>query len=115
MAETTVEHRSADEVINTSGGGHWTREQKPVKITGLELVRETASVGELRVYFDTETWNIAEDDLIYTDPGFMLELKDYLKRAGYDPFNIGYSTSGWQTHNYVSLDVGKSFIKSWSK
>lgn len=114
MADRIVEHRSAEEVLNTSGDGWWSLQQKPVKITGLEVNRwSNHKFGELRVFFDATTWDIEKDGLIYTDKGFKRELKDYLKRAGYS-IAVDYSEFGMQGDNFVSLDVGKAFLKSWS-
>jgi len=117
--DTIVEHRSADEVLNTSGDGWWSLQEKAVKITGLEVNRsaERALFGELRVFFDAATWDIEKDGYIYTDKGFLKELRDYLKRAGYASGfgTVGYSEFGMQGDNFVSLDVGAAFIKSWSK
>ncbi len=87
-------HKSVDEVLNTSGYGYWSSQAKPV-------------------YFDPATWNIEKDGLIYTDKGFLSELKDYMIRAQYS-CAINYSEFGMQVDNYVSLDVGREFIKTFT-
>jgi hypothetical protein len=53
------------------------------------------------------------EGLIYTDKGFMTELKALLEANGLDASDIGYSEQGMQGENYVSLDVGENFIGSW--
>lgn len=71
--------------------------------------------GELMVKFDLETWNTDKHGYIYTDDGFIAELKDFLTRAQYDVSDLGYSEQGMQGDDYVSLDVGPKFIASWNK
>ena len=117
--------RSVTQTLNTNGSGHWSRQQREVAVTGLEFhdytfvdedeAPENAEpFGELRVYFDTGTWDVSQHGLIYTDKQFLAELMDYLVRAGYDVSGIGYSEQGMQGDNYVSLDVGPAFINSWN-
>lgn len=117
--------RSANETLSTSGDGYWSDVQLDVKITGLDLAYEQeideeegeteCTFGELRVYFDTNTWDTSEHGLIYTDRKFMIELHNYLRRAGYNPTDVGYSEQGMQGDNYVSCDVGVEFIRSWKQ
>jgi len=69
--------------------------------------------GELRVYFDTATWDVDSQGLIYTDPGFFAGLKQYLESQGINITDISYSEQGMQGDDYVSLDVGQHFIGTW--
>ena len=113
--------RSADQILSTNGNNLWSNKAVDVKITGLDLAYEAdleegeteCQFGELRVYFDTKTWDIDRHGLIYTDRGFMRELRDYLTRAGYDASDVSYSEQGMQGDNYVSCDVGPKFIRTW--
>jgi hypothetical protein len=106
--------RSINEVLHTDGAGHWSNKTKPVAVSGMELIhKDGEKYGELRIFFPTESWNITEDGLIYTDRLFEAELKEYLFRAGYDASKLTYSEQGMQGYNYVSCDVFESFIKSW--
>ncbi len=103
-------------VFNTAGDGYWSDVAKPVLITDMQLgyVSDEQDFGELRVYFDTSTWNVNEDGLIYTDSQFKLDLIEFVKQQGL-VVDLCYSEQGMQGDNYVSLDVGKEFLDSWAR
>lgn len=103
--------------LNTVGDGYWSSKAAAVKVIGLHLayLDEENKFGELRVVFNTKTWNVQRDGLIYTDSQFERELKKFLKTIDLKPASVSYSEQGMQGDNYVSLDVGKSFIDSWMK
>ena len=113
-----VTHMQAFE-LKTSGGGYWSRTQTQVRVTDLQLDLvdddddDEEPFGELRVYFDTATWDVNSQGLIYTDPGFFAGLKQHLELQGIDVSDLSYSEQGMQGTDYVSLDVGKQFINSW--
>ncbi len=100
--------------LNTSGTGYWSTAQRAVEITGIELgyVSEDKEFGELRVYFNTDTWDVEEHGLIYTDKQFYVELQQLIKQQGLT-VDLSYSEQGMQGEDYVSLDVGAEFIASW--
>lgn len=108
--------RKVSAVLNTNGSGYWSEVAKGVKIVKLNLpyVNDEEDFGELRVYFDTKTWDVNVDGLIYTDRQFEQELKEFLTSIGLQGEDITYSEQGMQGDNYVSLDVGKDFIESYS-
>lgn len=110
--------RKIDETLNTDGSSLWSHvEPRPVRITGLalfELVGSERPFGELCVTFDTATWSPDKHGLIYTDAGFLAELKEFLTRAQYDVSDLSYSECGMQGDTFVSLDVGPAFINSWN-
>jgi len=101
--------------FSTSGNGLWSTAQKTVEITDMQLgfVDEDKEYGELCVYFNTDTWNVNEDGLIYTDPLFKQQLMTFVKQHGL-VVDLCYSEQGMQGDNYVSLDVGKEFLDSWA-
>lgn len=100
-------------VLHTNGKGHWSGVAKAVKCTHIEVTSNAEmDFGELRVYFDTASWDTSKDGLIYTDNLFLKELKVALANATLDPCGVGYSEQGMQGVDYVSLDVGGDFIKS---
>lgn len=103
--------------LNTVGDGYWSSKAAAVKVTGLHLayLDEENKFGELRVVFDTKTWNVQRDGLIYTDSQFERELKKFLNNLGLDGNDVNYSEQGLQGRDYVSCDVGKLFIDSWHK
>jgi hypothetical protein len=104
-------------IFNTAGDGYWSNVAKAVTIVDMQLgyVSDELDFGELRVYFDTKTWNVNKDGLIYTDSKFESMLQALLCEHGIDGNDVSYSEQGMQGDNYVSLDVGKKFLASWAK
>jgi hypothetical protein len=100
--------------LSTNGSGYWSNVAKTVLVTGLELsyVNDEGDFGELRVHFDTNTWDVDTDGLIYTDKQFINDLKVLLNRIELDT-DVSYSEQGMQGDTFVSLDVGPEFIKSF--
>lgn len=110
-------------IFSTSGNGWWSREERDVRITDMRLgyidrcfdTGKSPEFGELRVYFDRKTWNIDRHGLIYTDRLFERQLREFLDRHGLPGKDVTYSEQGMQGDDYVSLDVGKKFLKAWGK
>ena len=103
-------------LFTTSGDGYWSTAIKNVRITDMQLgyVNDELDFGELRVYFNTEDWNVNTDGLMYTDSGFYADLQQYVKQQGL-VVDLCYSEQGMQGDNYVSLDVGQEFLDSWAR
>lgn len=99
--------------FNTNGRGYWSTVAKAVRITDMRLayVNDEKDFGELRVYFNTQDWDVNTDGLIYTDKQFRAELNAFLTAQGLA--EADYSEQGMQGDNYVSLDVGEDFITAW--
>lgn len=104
-------------ILHTDGSGLWSNRAAEVSVTALEVpyIDEESDFGELCVHFDTDTWDVEQHGLIYTDNLFERELKTLLKSMGLDASDIDYSEQGMQGDEYVSLDVGSKFIRSWKK
>jgi hypothetical protein len=102
-------------VFNTSGDGYWSNVAKAVEIVDMQLgyVSDELDFGELRVYFNTDTWNVNTDGLIYTDKQFKIDLMQFIEAHGL-VVDLCYSEQGMQGDDYVSLDVGKDFLDSWA-
>jgi hypothetical protein len=102
-------------IFNTSGCGYWSRQQKAVRITDMRLgyVDEDKDFGELCVYFDTKTWDVNTDGLIYTDRQFQNDLRAFLNTHGLPGADVDYSEQGMQGDDYVSLDIGRKFLQAW--
>jgi hypothetical protein len=102
-------------IFNTSGDGYWSDVAKQVLITDMRVayVNDEKDFGELRVYFDTSTWDPRNDGLIYTDKLFMKQLREFLNTHGLAGADVDYSEQGMQGDNYVSLDVGEKFLTAW--
>ena len=101
--------------LNTGGGGYWSNTKTAVEITALQLayLNDQLDFGELRVYFNTATWDVNKLGLIYTDRQFEQELKELLVQKGFDVKDVSYSEQGMQGDNYVSCDVGECFINTF--
>ena len=104
-------------VLKTSGDGYWSNVAKEVRLIGIDLgyINEEEDFGELRVFFDTKTWNTDTDGLIYTDRLFLDLLGGELLGAGLNSIDVSYSEQGMQGDTYVSLDVGPVFLKSFKE
>jgi len=101
--------------LNTNGKGYWSRTATAVEVTGLQLAytNDELDFGELRVRFNTNTWDTSKHGLIYTDEQFMTELKELLTSLGFDASDVDYSEQGMQGDKYVSCDVGECFINTF--
>lgn len=104
--------------LNTDGTGYWSDVAKKVLVEYIALNYEDddGDFGELCVKFNTQTWDVEQDGLIYTDKLFMQELKNALMQNGFSKAaadDVSYSEQGMQGKNYVSCDVGGDFIKAF--
>lgn len=101
-------------IFNTDGRGYWSNKVKAVEIVDMRLgyVAEDRDYGELRVYFNTDTWDVETDGLIYTDRQFKIDLQKFITEQGLT-VDLCYSEQGMQGNNYVSFDIGRDFITSW--
>lgn len=103
-------------IFNTSGTGYWSGDIKAVEVTDMTIgyCNEEQDFGELRVHFNTDTWNTEDSGLIYTDRHFLLDLQLFLIQHGLAGMDVDYSEQGMQGDDYVSLDVKEDFISSWT-
>jgi len=101
--------------LHTAGDGCWSDVAKSVEITQLRLAytNDELDFGELCVYFNTKTWDVNKDGLIYTDSLFLEELCALLTQLGFDASDVSYSEQGMQGDTYVSCDVGECFINTF--
>jgi hypothetical protein len=101
--------------LHTNGMGYWSNVAKPVEIVDMRVsyCSDEKDFGELCVYFNTATWDVKTDGLIYTDKLFMQELRTFLDAHGLKGADVSYSEQGMQEEDYVSCDVGAAFIASW--
>ena len=92
-------------VFNTKGDGYWSTVAKAVEIVDMKLgyVDSDGDFGELCVYFNTDTWDVNKDGLIYTDGQFKRDLVHFLAQQGL-ALDVDYSEQGMQGDNYVSFD-----------
>lgn len=107
--------RPAIVTLKTDGTGYWSSKAKPVQVTELALgyTNDDRTFGELRVYFNTDSWRPDRDGLIYTDMLFKDMLIEFLYQQGLDGSDVSYSEQGMQGDNFVSCDIGEDFITSW--
>ena len=102
-------------IFNTAGDGYWSNKAKAVEIVDMRLgyVSDEKDFGELCVYFNTATWDVNTDGLIYTDKQFAQELNAFLTAQGLA--TASYSEQGMQGEDYVSLDVEADFLQAWER
>jgi hypothetical protein len=99
-----------------AGTGHWTTFTGLVKVIKVEVcyVNDEGDFGELRAYFDSKSWDVHAQGLIYTDPQWITELRAMMKTLGFSRGaveDITYSEQGMQGDNYVSMDIGEYFLR----
>ena len=102
--------------FNTNGLGYWSRAVKAVGIVDMQVayINDERDFGELRVYFNTQDWDVNTDGLIYTDKQWRNELQAFLDAHGLPGKDVCYSEQGMQGDNYVSLDIlGAKFLRAW--
>ena len=102
--------------FNTNGLGYWSRAKKAVRIVDMRVtyINDERDFSELRVYFNTEDWDVNTDGLIYTDKQFRNELQAFLNTQGLPGNDVCYSEQGMQGDNYVSCDIVSSkFLQAW--
>jgi len=102
--------------VNTSGDGYWSNKRATVLVEYITLLADGDDFGELCVKFNTDTWNVKQDGLIYTDNLFMKELRAVLVQNGFSTAaanDVSYSEQGMQGYNFVSCDVGSAFIAAF--
>ena len=102
-------------VLHTDGKGFWSSAKRAVRVTSIQLgyVHSSAEHGELRVYFDEDTWYVGAHGLIYSDSQFHVELVNLLSDLGIVG-EVSYSEQGMQGHDYVSFDVDGDVINSFN-
>jgi len=102
-------------IISTDGSGEWSDVAKGVVVGILDLIHLDEDFYELRVYFDTSSWNNSENGLIYTDEHFLKELKAKLVYVGLTD-NIQYSDKDLQGENYVHfIAQGQDFFDKYTE
>ena len=103
--------------VCTDGHGHWSHQERFVKVYRLEVVtyedhRGVDVIYEVRAHFTRATWDTRKHGLIYTDRSFLTGLKKHLRSLGL-VCGLNYTEQGMQGDAYVSLDPSKAFIRSW--
>ena len=103
-------------VTRTNGNGYWSDKAKTVRVNRVELahISDNDDFGDLRVYFNTQDWNVESDGLIYSDMGWKHSFLTCMEKTfGFSPdalLDVSYTEQGMQGTDYVSLDVGQTFL-----
>jgi hypothetical protein len=109
--------------LTTGGNGDWSNEERTVAVTGVALLHcendydeNDADDFELRICFNTRSWNNNRHGLIYTDSRWMRELIAHFNKLGLPGRAVDYTEQGMQGDNYVSCCVDKKqFLTTWRK
>lgn len=113
-----MDYEKIDAVFHTAGTGLWSGESRAVKIVAISVdPPDLLGIPELRVWFDTDTWDVMSDGLIYTDPQFEHEVQQYLLSTGFSEAaaEVGYSEQGMQGREYVSFDAPEELTIEWGR
>jgi hypothetical protein len=107
-------------ILHTSGGGLWSNKAKAIGHPHMTIHYTNAEYGELRVYFYPSNWSLDKHGLIYTDDQWLRELRTFLHMRGFSyescrGSELDYSEQGMQGKDYVSLDVGGTFLKEFER
>lgn len=106
--------------LHTNGRGLWSREAKTVGLRKFRVLKSSwdpDEFGEIRAYFDRRNWDIERHGLIYTDDLWLREFRAHLMSLGFSKkaaYDVDYSEQGMQGDDYVSLDIGKKFLREWN-
>lgn len=105
--------------IVTNGDGLWSDKQKEVKLLSIEIAfyndedvnsldfDPAGQSGSANIEFDTETWDVDTDGLIYTD-SVIEKINELLaEQLGYSNTEevLHWSEQGMQGDDYLSFDV----------
>ncbi len=92
--------------IKTSGDGIWSNQTKFVTITRIEF-DPTDEFESVNIHFDTSTWDVSKDGLIYTDHGFQAAVITflYMNWPGVEWNRLEYTEQGMQGVDYVSMEL----------
>jgi len=106
--------------LHTDGKGYWSSVKRAVDINNITIngINEESDFAELCVHFDTNTWDVDADGLIYTDYRFMDELRKLLQRAGFtaeEAACVDFSEQGMQGDDYVSCDISDAGCAAYKR
>jgi len=119
-----------DILASTDGKGKHSEEERIVRIIELKVAGlstlyfpEDPVTGQLRAYFVPDgfnpmEWNVDAYGLICSDRKWVREFKQALRDMGFTVRavrDVSYSDKDLQGLNYVSMDFGPEFYKSWQK
>lgn len=104
-------------VCNTDGKGLWSSSRRTVTVRRIVADYISSNDNELyitfRVYFTKKDWNIGDHGLIYTDHGFIRDLRKGMNQmpafrgilAQRGLAMVDYTEQGMQGENFVSVCV----------
>jgi hypothetical protein len=104
-----------DFTVRTGGNGYWSNRVADVRITSIDLsyMDEDQSFGSVNAVFDTDTWNVKTDGLVYTDKTFMEAFRAKLTEMGLAADDLSYSEQGMQDEDFINFDAGAEFMASF--
>lgn len=106
--------------IVTKGDGLWSNKQKEVRLKSIEIAfyndedvnsldfNPDGQCGSANIEFDTSTWDVDTDGLIYTDSVINEINKLLAEQLGFEQAEHGplfWSEQGMQGDDYLSFDV----------
>lgn len=104
----------------TDGSGFWSsQEWRKVSIESI-FIDDEGGYDDLKVVFNTTSWDVKKLGFIYTDKLFLYQLRDFLVNKGLNrkfADQIDYSEQGMQGEDYVSFDYpydDKEFLRAFN-
>ena len=109
-----------NKVITTGGNGLWSKVKANVQMLSIaqELHIEMAKdegFNSIGIYFDTASWDVKKNGLIYTDDAFLENVKKEFIKMGLDAVNLEYAEWEMQGDNYVCFDADYPLALGLSK
>ena len=119
-----------DILASTDGKGKHSEEERIVRIIELKLAGlstlyfpEDPVTGQLRAHFVPDgfnalEWNVGAYGLICSDRKWIREFKQALRDMGFTVRavrDVSYAEEGLQGNDYVCMEFGPEFYKSWQK
>jgi hypothetical protein len=112
--KTTIKTPGA---ICSTSGGLWSSEKRNVGIKRIEIcyTDEELEYGIIKTFFKKSDWNPEKHGHIYTDRKWLADFRKLCNSIGLPGRDVEYTEWGLQGNDYVSLGVGKKFLKAWAK
>lgn len=104
----------------TTNGLYHATKGKKIRIVGISVDYDENEPNEalVNVYFDKKTWDVEKDGYVYSDMGFLKELKASLIGQGLPKDateKLTYTEAGMQGDNWISLEFGRGTSASAAK
>lgn len=106
----------------TSGDGFHSKDKKEVRILEVHVnlcadeddLEGFEKFGEVRFYFDTNTWNTKKNGLIYTDTGFLADADKIMSKNFEDIIGVFYIPEEIPSPNFEDMPLTPVKVMDWT-